>query len=471
MSKQEENDIASRLYRAAYLIDRAQDVIAAFDEFMPDCRIAIDDTVETACIRRRGEQHEILFGRRFLQEQLADDRDLLFVFLHEIYHHVLGQLAGAMNRFDSPYEKLASNIAADMMVNRAVCERFFPAGVPLLRRLYRPGKVPECLLLPYAERPKDVVTGTGPFNRFDVWATKRAILTKAGVSGRLRNCVLAAYDAGWMREAPFPRLVEMTARVLKAMGVKVTAVFLLGDHETIGTPLPGVKWDRLTRREGDGGGEGSDAAEEYELPEGIRPIRSAILAQAVSVAMDHDMTRTSQTVLCHAGHSPVFSPGRPDFLALAIGQWPAMFHGPQVRFARDENVVHLYLDVSGSIHHGGILPFLYSVVSSLGERFGGVIHLFSTEVIDVTLEDVASGRVKTTGGTDFDCVLLHAMKSRYRNILLVSDGKGNLSTSLVERFARTGGRFYLVLTGDHPRGGRGPLARLAARSWELEANG
>jgi len=70
----------------------------------------------------------------------------------------------------------------------------------------------------------------------------------------------------------------------------------------------------------------------------------------------------------------------------------------------------------------GILRDLYgAVLDCIGWVFP-TVHLFSTQVADVTIQDLRSGKCQSTGGTDIGCVASHMAKNRVRRAVLVTDG-------------------------------------------------
>ncbi|MBK6408012.1 MAG: hypothetical protein IPF66_25190 [Holophagales bacterium] len=64
---------------------------------------------------------------------------------------------------------------------------------------------------------------------------------------------------------------------------------------------------------------------------------------------------------------------------------------------RSGNAVHLYLDVSGSVE--SILEPLYAAVRGVAQLIWRHVHLFSTDVVDVPIRDLAKRACQTTGGT------------------------------------------------------------------------
>ena len=82
--------------------------------------------------------------------------------------------------------------------------------------------------------------------------------------------------------------------------------------------------------------------------------------------------------------------------------------------------VHVYLDVSGSI--GDLKGALYGAVLDCREFVYKRVHLFSTEVADLTVEELRQGVCKTTGGTSIACVAKHMRENSVRRAVLITDG-------------------------------------------------
>ncbi|MFM7809023.1 MAG: hypothetical protein ACKPEA_14020, partial [Planctomycetota bacterium] len=51
-----------------------------------------------------------------------------------------------------------------------------------------------------------------------------------------------------------------------------------------------------------------------------------------------------------------------------------------------------------------------------------VVHLFSTVVVDVTLQRLRTGYCSTTNGTCIECVGEHMVRNRVRRAVMVTDG-------------------------------------------------
>jgi hypothetical protein len=84
-----------------------------------------------------------------------------------------------------------------------------------------------------------------------------------------------------------------------------------------------------------------------------------------------------------------------------MGQPPLLYANPlsrrRQRQVRDGERVHIYVDVSGSI--GELKGALYGAVLDCRELVEPQVHLFSTEVANVSLGELRRGICHTTGGT------------------------------------------------------------------------
>ena len=106
----------------------------------------------------------------------------------------------------------------------------------------------------------------------------------------------------------------------------------------------------------------------------------------------------------------------------ALGAQPLLYAKqlPVRRRRLGDERVHVYLDVSGSI--GDLKGPLYGAVLDCGEFVWPMIHLFSTVVADITMQELRRGVCRTTGGTDIACVAAHMREHRVRRAAIITDG-------------------------------------------------
>ena len=99
-----------------------------------------------------------------------------------------------------------------------------------------------------------------------------------------------------------------------------------------------------------------------------------------------------------------------------------------------QNKLHVYFDVSGSVTSE--LDFIMGAVLALKESYELNLYQFSTQVIEVGLEEVKAGKIKSTGGTCFNCVARHIQENNIENALLFTDGCSSLSPDNIEDLQR-----------------------------------
>jgi len=145
--------------------------------------------------------------------------------------------------------------------------------------------------------------------------------------------------------------------------------------------------------------------------------------------------------LPHPVETPLPTMDRRSAVMRSLGAQPMLHRTtvPTRRMAPSSDRVHVYLDVSGSVT--GMVPALYGAVLACGPRVHPVVHLFSTKVFDVTLQQLRAGRCETTRGTCIECVGEHMTRHGVRRAVLVTDGfvgKPGASTHAVMKQAVVG---------------------------------
>lgn len=448
-------DLEARVWMAVDLCDNPGEVAQALHEFMPKCTFAVSDSVPTARIVNT-DPVRIEFGQRFLDEELNDDRDFLFVLLHEIYHHVLGHLHHSKkDKVSRTYRNLA-NIAADMLVNRAVCNRYFPSGVPLLARMYPDDELPALLLRPPL-KPLFPMLGR---EREEIHRKMLVALKKMKASHTLLGKVWSVYKAAWIYNAPYEVVLEQLMELFgKIDSMNFMPILLIGDHEGIECPggLPGFGGpeDRT-------GGIGGDEQEEEVEPDPAQVDRT--IASALRRALEVQSGRFS---LDEPQRIPgvVCVPGRRDSAFLAGGLFPVLYQAGTPMFD-PLRLAHVYLDVSGSLD--SMQARLFGILNSLRDHVADPVHQFSTKVADVSLAEFARGVKRTDGGTRFDCILVDAMARRYKQIIVITDGYAEVSERVAAAFRTSRIALHLVLTEEFgPRSHKCPLEPLAVSTAEM----
>ena len=123
-----------------------------------------------------------------------------------------------------------------------------------------------------------------------------------------------------------------------------------------------------------------------------------------------------------AVETPIPVPDRRATTCRALGLTPLLYRGevPALQRLPVQERVHVYVDVSGSME--GIKGPLYGAVLDCQALVHPQVHLFSTEVAEVTPAQMRAGLCRSTGGTDIQCVTRHMARHRVRRAVVLTDG-------------------------------------------------
>lgn len=405
--------------------------------------IEFSDRTETACVECRATPR-LLLNRQFVEEHCREDGDLFLLILHELHHVILGHTR-LFSRV-TPIDNIVFDAVINAMLARTVGRT---VGVGLFTRFYTYDKFPERLLRPPPGWP-------GCF--------KGAL---KGLPEREARAVELLYgpDAGAIT---YYDIYELLRQSLGDGEAGIPDVVLLGNHGE--DPSENSLLTQVVRRivEGwppppfriSGRDEGKDGSD-YFLSQTEQP--GAAFQRAFAQVLRRcgvncgrgpavyrrrlsARERTIETVIPDARDRRVTA------LRTFYGHTPLVYRS-ELNDIRPRPlrvpVVHLYLDVSGSM--SACLPHLTAVCREPFRRGELAIFAFSTVVSNLKGTDLTKVPIRNTGGTDINAVLEHfgriPKKRRPRVILIATDGYvGPVRDDLRSTLGRT--RVVAALT--HP---------------------
>lgn len=412
-----------------------------------------DAGVRSAAIVRTGSRFSIHFNPGFVSRYVTTGQDLLYLVLHELLHKVRGDLrrSGVGEDVFPLIRDFVNNLAADLLVNSYLRKRLFPESPPMLSRLYRNESIWLSFLC-----PPDVLPGLGNLRANSAMLKKclRACMIKttnstgADLEPLLEKSAFL-YRAGWFESPSFDLVAagihELTKALLWQMPLSHFENILeklIGEHPF--SDFDGDPWWDWFRKEFEPylkmGGYSETASEEET---GVAETRSRELYEAVRRAVSFDTSSATMNVHLHPEIGVVPFWGRKELFLHRGGYRPVFFPNPVVSRDWSNHKVHLYIDVSGSTRR--LWDLLYGLVLHLRDEIGEPFYLFSNQVGAIGLNELKNGRVRTTGGTDFDCVFEHARANHFRKILVITDGHAGLRGNYQKI-----PDLYLVLTEDNP---------------------
>jgi hypothetical protein len=374
------------------------------------------DAVATAAVECHA-QPRLLVNPAFVAEHAATDEKLMMLVLHEVHHVLLGhtgRLAGT-----TP----ADNFVFDCVINALLCRMFpQPAYTALFRDFYPDDAFPACLL-----RPPE---GWDP--------RVRKVPVPPGLAADGLGPARRVYQSLWSKEGASYEDVRHVLRAFLARREALLAgVPLLGDHDASSRGRASAGGDAFARGVADvvrhwptppdplRGQSLSGLMRESRVSAERAPSRRAqlrrLIAQVAGGRGDARGARrwSSRPVVVE---SPLPRADRRATVLRALGATPLLYRteldAPRVLPARER--VHVYVDVSGSMT--GLIGALYGAVLDCEALVHRHVHLFSTEVADVSPAQLRAGRCDSTGGTDIRCVTRHMATRGVTRAVLLTDG-------------------------------------------------
>lgn len=407
--------IAARIWRAFPVTE------PSFAKLLGLLEIEVSREQPTAAVSL-GTRSRLIINPDFVARHCTSDEALVMLVLHELWHVALGHTR--LYKCLTP----AQNWAFDAIINARLC-RLYPGTehTRLFRELYAPDDLPWALLRP----PEG-------------WRTA----SEKWLEGRPGKIHRALYEDS---SASMEELFGLLPRKVRG---ELADGLLLGSHggDTFGNESPDG--------EGAGSGEGTGDTKEANgpvSPEVLAEIRRIVAEwpmveirsgrdQGGELARRHvdpEAHRHAATnILRHAmlrltshatGGGRLVHDTAPVGSILPYGrdrrESVRALRGDGVSLHRSElagraparrDRVHVYLDVSGSMN--AVLGPLYAALASLASWLAPQVWLFSTSVRDVSVANLRSGVVLSTGGTNIRCVTAHLLEHKARHALIVTDG-------------------------------------------------
>lgn len=405
----------------------------------------------------------LFINETFWHKHIRSDNDLQTFIAHELFHYTSADVFSIVTEKDTKDYQLinmANNIAMDSRINALICN-LFPQIIPenVFRKFYNEEMIQKDWLHKLL----------APGYNFD----HNKNVEEKGF-GEIYN---SFYDSEVMK--PHHILADKVIEVLKKRpGKKTLKISLLGSHgmniddlteedmkdiDAIEVDMSGVSKEQLDKMKEDINKAAKEQAQEEKVEGGERStkdkLKSAIhdmlageagrqagkssqlahtlIRQAIEVTEKFDIARFKKMAFDNIFHnvrsqarvkigsystSPMLpsSFNKTDLIKIAAGIPVPIFKTKRYAYKFDKNLLPIYLDVSGSTN-----PFLPEIVRLIANVSNELDYVwgFSTEIHMHNMEELEQGKLKTTGGTDFDCVIDHAEQNKFEHIVVITDGE------------------------------------------------
>jgi hypothetical protein len=374
------------------------------------------EAIDTAAVECR-VQPRLLINPLFVERHATTPEKLLMLVMHELHHVLLGHTT--LFPTVTPVE----NFVCDCIIN-ALISRMFPHEeyLAFLTEYYSDTRYPECLLRPVAGWPAigDAVppgiVQLPETMRARVAAIHRALYSEAGATYREVYEILPKLVAdGLLEGIPLLGGHGPSAATKGELDRRAPLLFDVVRNIVEQWPQPP---DPIRGRSL------ADVLNENRVAVKRRPSSRTLLRQLIRRVAAGG--RRGPVRHLATGPEPTATPipqfDRRSIVMRALGIQPFLFASTvcaKRRVPAGERV-HVYLDVSGSMD--SVCDALYGAVLDCRAQVHPVVHLFSTEIADVTLVELRNGVRRSTGGTAIGCVAEHLEAHRIRRALIITDG-------------------------------------------------
>lgn len=374
-------------------------------------RIEQDKNIPTAAINREGHLH---YNPQFMDQHINCKEELFSLILHEILHPMFNHFI----RDSGPIENLASDAIINAIISMIYCSE--SNNGQLFKKLYPP-KGPEGLLRPLSRMSN---------SRFSVIYDRlytnysHSSMTTGELITALRILLPPTYTLSMDLLGSHKESSDLNGEFAKetlekmATDLKRVAKRQMGRNAGYSTTLMDMLMDVLRTH---------------------ISIKRQILQR---LATDRKVDKFKE--LCRSRKitsSPIpIYPSKRDLILLGTGFYPGFFHNQIEDIGRRNRGLAIYLDVSGSVNE--YLPKILGILISLRSEINS-IFLFSNKVYEVPFKALLKGRIKTTGGTDFDCVAESIMDANLDKAIVLTDGYASMSSA---NHSKLMARRVLILT-------------------------
>jgi hypothetical protein len=427
----------------------------------------------------------LLINPSFVAVHAQTNEKLMMLVLHEIHHVLLGHTKRL------PSKTKADNFVFDCVINAMLCRMFAqPEYTALFTDYYPEDLFPHCMLRPPSVwNPKfkgfEVPKGLQDPKFAAARSVYQSLYSVEGASydeiRRVLPQVLVKLNASGLKKqskTKHPKTDQHKTQQSNPIAEEVTAeqtqlqtgqafdwdsVPLLGDHEQSvhgqSSASEGAFASALTQIIAEWPcppepikgqslhGILKSAHLGIQKPPGCRSIIKTLIKRiADQNERGSTLKRLERAKINFETPIPVHS--RRTLVCKSLGSSPLLYTAEteHEKLSPFSERIHIYVDVSGSMD--AIKGAIYGAVLDCEQLIFPKIHLFSTQVNDISVRQLRSGYCKSTGGTDIDCVVKHMRAHQVKNALLLTDGfVGEPTGELKTYFQKV--RLGVAYTKDH----------------------
>lgn len=364
--------------------------------------VSEDPGLETAGINAKGQ---LSYNPKFVDKYVTCKEDLFSLVFHELLHPMFGHFIYSNGDLE--------NIAADAVINAVISEvyREYSLGGNLFQKLYSTKGLQGIL------RPDSGMHRSKYYRVYE-----------------------KLYNQGNTHDSITTGELIQTLKIL-TQSEKLSTILLIGSHGKEGQDSEqqsGFPKDILGKIAEDIKGSLADKGGRHAgfslnlLDLFMEALKTHLSIKKVLLQRFLTKRKIDRFIEYHnvkrSGISPIpLYPSKRDLVLLATGFYPGYFHNQVNRPKTEKNGLAIYLDVSGSVNE--YLPKIIGILANLKNDVNS-LFLFSNKVIETRFEDLLKGKIRTTYGTDFNCIANSIIENRFDKAVIITDGEASMSDEI-----------------------------------------
>ena len=363
------------------------------------------DTIPTAAVPIGGRPR-LLINPAFVSEKCTTDEKLFMLIMHELHHVLLGHTR--LFKRVTPQHNLAFDAVINAMLCRSMPEDRWTA---LFREQYKAEQFPYCLLRPPKGFPNS------PIFHVDLPDDIQAIIRNLyyGYQGTF----LEVFEAIGKRLMAIP--IGIIAQLLGDHRADKRGVNA-GDNQALFSAIRRIVENWPQPPQPIKGRSLNDYLEDVYINVARIPSPNIVIRKAILQAAQRTGSHKGQFVSSSPRWLQQFWPTRDRraFAQQQNGLLIPIYQGELIERVHSRQKVHLYIDVSGSMNI--YRQDIVRGVLSCQKEIDAEVYLFSTKVIPIALEELKKGRLRSTNGTDIQCVVDHIEEAQAEAVVVLTDG-------------------------------------------------
>jgi hypothetical protein len=371
----------------------------------------------TACINQEGT---LGYNSEFVSKYVGCKEDLFSLIFHELLHPMFQHFI-----FDNGQ---LENIAADSVINACISDLYWQWSKRgnLFKKLYRDKGI-ESILRPGCQLY---------YSKYE----------------KLYNCL---YHRGFTKQLSTGEVIQ-TLKILVDRK-EVGQVILLGSHgknaDAGKTPADILPKNIVAKIAADISSSLQNAnLSGYSqvlmdlLKESLKTkmsIRKSLLADYATRRKIDNFREYFKRPQNRISPIPIY-PSKRDLVLLACNIWPGYFRNKIQQDHVETKGIAIYLDVSGSVNK--YLPEILGILNHLKNDIRS-IYQFSNIVAETDFKILMVGKIKTSYGTDLDCVAGSVIKNNYDKLIVITDGFASMKPDNQQELLKRKVKMLTILYG------------------------